>query len=306
MADNVLPKTAPQVNPLGSDDSAVSPSRPDDLRVGPASGRLSPWRATGLSTEDLPRWVHDVLRGGDAARLVCEVGRAAECSGSGLEALAHEIFGRALASLEYAPARVWAFLPGVDEPDSRVPGDIDGLNRYMRMNIGRYRAYREAPRPLPCMPAGTCVGHGGHDLVVYAMGFLAPMRAVENPRQRAAWQYSARFGPTAPPFTRGVVVGGLLLASGTASVVGEDTVHEGDFDAQWNESLANLDALRSAAGTRGKWRSLQVYIREREHLRLARDRADRDFPGEVERVLLAPLCRSPLLVEMEGIAHVES
>jgi chorismate lyase/3-hydroxybenzoate synthase len=273
----------------------------------------APWVAVGSAAHDLPSWVAEACRSASTAQLACAMSPVADCAGAELQERARATFGQALAALDRPPARVWAFLPGVDQPDGPVLGPVSAsvlgecetpLDRYMRVNQGRVRAYRESARPMPFVPAGTCVGHAGSNLVVYAMSFAASASPIENPRQRPAWQYSQRFGPASPPFTRAVVVDGRLVASGTASVVGEETVHEGDFLGQWKESLLNLDALRSEARARGAWKSVQIYVREQADLILAHDRARREFGDGFERVLWAPLCRRPLLVELEGVADV--
>lgn len=255
-----------------------------------ASGVVG-WCATGVISDDLPSWTGSI--GGH--RLASAVVEATALEGESLERAALAAFSEAIDRLGAPPTRTWAFLSRITEPDR------EGLDRYMRMNLGRGRAYRRPGRAVPFIPAGTCTGHAGGELVVHAIHLPGPARPVENPRQRPAWSYSSRFGPEAPPFTRGVVVADTLIASGTASVVGEETRHEGDLRAQWDESLANLEALRRAAAARGGWRSLQVYVRDAGDLAATRELARRDFGGEVERVVLAPLCRAGLLVEIEGV-----
>ena len=247
--------------------------------------------------------------GAVAPRIGSAFADVSHAHGHDLEVCAREVFAAALEELGAAPARVWAFLPGIDEPDigtgaTALAGDAP-LDRYMRANLGRVKAYREARHPMAFMPAGTCVGHAGTHLVVHAMAFHGTVAPVENPRQRPAWQYSRRFGPASPPFTRAIVVEGRVIASGTAAVVGEETRHAEDLRAQWAETLLNLDALRAAAAARGRWRALQIYVRDASHVAMAAELARRDFGDGLDRILVAPLCRRELLVEMEGIADVE-
>ena len=153
------------------------------------------------------------------------------------------------------------------------------------------------------MPAGTCVGHAGNDLVVHALWLERAFTAVENPRQRPAWLYSDRFGPVPPAFTRATRSDGLLFASGTASVIGEESMHHGQLEAQFDESVRNLAALADAGGGDGAWRALQIYVRDAADLDrvevLAKDR----FGDRVDRILHAPICRHELLLEIEGICR---
>ena len=254
------------------------------------------WRATGDACVDLPSWVAtECERGANVASVSVP---AQSCVGEQLSQLAFRAFSEVLTALAAPATRVWAFLPLITAADSH------GLDRYMRMNIGRTQAYAAARWPVPCMPAGTCVGHAGDMLVVHALALPDAVRSIENPQQRPAWQYSAQFGPSAPPFTRAVLSQHLLMASGTAAVVGEEVVHPHDVRAQWQQTISHLRTLRAAAQARGQWRSLQIYVRDRSDLSIISRLAQEEFSDGVERVLHAPLCRKALLVEVEGVADV--
>ena len=252
------------------------------------------WVAAGDPRADLSGWVASMTAAG--ARVASVSLPADGIAGAALTQLAQDAFTQALAALPGAPARVWGFLPR--------PTDHDGeaLERYMRFNAGRTAAYRAMSERIRVIPAGTCVGHAGANLVVHAIWVPGQLTPIENPRQRPAWLYSDRYGPVPPAFTRAMAVGGTLIASGTASVVGESSMHPGDLEAQCAETLRNMDALAAAGGARGPWRSLQVYVRDAAHLDAVRAWGERHFPGELERVLHAPLCRAELLVEIEGVA----
>ena len=259
--------------------------------------RQIPWIATGSSTEDLPQWVDSFIERGatHASRSISLLGVGAE----ELAESAKHAFIDCIDSLPGPPCRVWAFLPRPTEVEA------DFLDRYMRFNIGRTNAYRSRPERISIVPAGTCVGHGGTNLCVHALHQPGPMTAVENPRQRAAWLYSKKYGPVSPAFTRGVLTNGVLLASGTAAIVGETTLHESDFPAQFAETLCNLQSLAIAGGTSQPWRSVQIYVRDEHNLEQAEQLAHNAFGSGFERVLCAPLCRSELLVEIEGVANID-
>jgi enamine deaminase RidA (YjgF/YER057c/UK114 family) len=96
----------------------------------------------------------------------------------------------------------------------------------------------------------------------------------------------------------------LLIASGTAAVVGEEVVHPHDVRAQWQQTISHLTTLRAASQARGQWRSLQIYVRDRSDLAIISRLAQQEFTHGVERVVHAPLCRKALLVEVEGVADV--
>ncbi len=141
---------------------------------------------------------------------------------------------------------------------------------------------------------------------------------MENPRQVPAYKYSRRYGPRPPCFARATrlaqPIDGAwwLLVAGTASIRGELTVHVGDVDAQTVETLDNLDALLAAAearratsAARARWRSLRVYVVRPDDLAVVRDRIEARY-GPVPDIEFtqAELCRSDLLVEIEGIAEL--
>lgn len=257
------------------------------------------WRADGRIVNDLDSWVVALARdaGPKSARVATRCVAADALRGADITRAAREVFLDALHELPGGPCRVWSFLPRLTERDG------DALERYMRFNAGRSEAYRRSLDRMTVMPAGTCVGHSGQDLVVHALWIDGALAAVENPRQRPAWLYSDRFGPVPPAFSRAVRTDRLLLASGTASVVGEDSMHHGRLEAQFEESMRNLAALSCAGGGDGLWRSVRIYVRDARDLEQVLSLARERFQDGLERVLHAPICRGELLLEIEGICN---
>src|SRR5260370_11465816 len=134
------------------------------------------------------------------------------------------------------PVRFGNYLPAIPEP-------MDAQrDRYMVFNSGRFAALSEwfgGPDHLPSrLPAASGVGHYGQDLIVHCLAFDRPGQAVENPRQIPAFRYSARYGPLPPCFARATIVtdpidaNPVLLVAGTASIRGEQSVHQGDLPGQ--------------------------------------------------------------------------
>ena len=145
---------------------------------------------------------------------------------------------------------------------------------------------------------------------------------VENPRQVSAFEYSSKFGPRPPCFSRAglveVVGERLLLVAGTASVCGEESVHAGSLEAQLRETVVNLRAVVAEArrvdgvphaddvGSCLKGvRATRVYYRRREDLAWLERSLPRELVAgaEVEYVL-ADICRNELLVEIELLVDV--
>ena len=195
--------------------------------------------------------------------------------------------------------RMWNYVPDLLAPTNRRPGE----NRYMAFNIGRHAAMREwfAGDIAPHAPAATGVGHPGDDLVIHALAAPYAGVAVQNPKQVAPTDYSARYGTRPPCFARATRVGRVLLVSGTAAITGEDSVAPDDLARQVDLTLAHLANL--AAGLE-KYRSLRAYVpREGDAAFVAAALAGR-VPG-VGRVtpIVVDLCRPELMVEIEGVAE---
>lgn len=252
------------------------------------------WKAVGDPGIDLPEWVGAAIASGAPAATLALPAPA--MAPEALTALAKRGLLELLDRLDAPVARLWAFLP---RPTDR---DGAGIERYMAFNAGRCAAYEERHGGVTRIPASTCVGHAGDALVLHALSLRENPAPVENPRQRPAWRYSERFGPVPPTFVRAATAGGLLLASGTASVVGEDSMHAGDIASQCAETERNLESLAAAGGAVGPWRCPQIYVRDEAHLDAVAAWAARCFPGEPLRLLRAPLCRADLLVEVEAVA----
>src|SRR5258708_39506048 len=134
----------------------------------------------------------------------------------------------------------------------------DGLDRYMVFNAGRFHGYAQwlcaSNEFRRLLPTASAVGIISDDLVVYCLASDTRGTPVENPRQKPAYKYSRRYGPMPPCFSRATIanVNGQrrLLVGGTASIVGEDSMHLDDVDAQLEETLKNLEALIDAAAER--------------------------------------------------------
>jgi chorismate lyase/3-hydroxybenzoate synthase len=217
-----------------------------------------------------------------------------------------------------APIRFWNYIPMIGEAMG------DGLDRYMVFNAGRYEAFDRGPSRASeafgpsIATAASAVGVAGSDLVIHGLASDAPGIPVENPRQTSSWRYSRRFGPMPPCFARAVVTTlrarPTLLIAGTASIVGEESLHEGDVDAQLAETLRNIGAIITAALTASSTSvqepfarlvHLRAYATTEDVARQVRRRLEACSPNARSiEVLRAQVCRPELLLEIEGVADV--
>lgn len=204
--------------------------------------------------------------------------------------------------------RLWNYFPGINLED-------DGMERYRLFSIGRYQAMNEHEAGLPeHPPAASALGAQAGGLVIYFVSAKEPGRRVENPRQVSAFRYPAQYGPRAPSFSRAALKrwGGEqhLYISGTASIVGHESLHIGDLEAQLAETLRNLQAVMDqaekeahAAGRPGriKLAMLKVYIRHDKHYAKVRELLERKFSRRMPILYLrGDICRSDLLLEIDG------
>ena len=202
--------------------------------------------------------------------------------------------------------RIWNYFADINR------GDEDA-ERYRQFCVGRAQAVDAAFNNPP--PAATAIGSTRDDgLHVIALCSTKPAIALENPRQTPAWQYPRQYGSVSPGFSRGAVLNTgsdapVLLASGTASIVGHASVHLDDVAEQCRESLRNLRALLDEGEKQtnkkfvfSRCLALRVYVREPEQLASVRAVFDASgIPEENIVYLQGEICRRELAVEMEGV-----
>ncbi len=206
--------------------------------------------------------------------------------------------------------RIWNYFPGITR-------DAGGLDRYQCFCRGRFEAleryYGEFDRKLP---SASAVGSQGGGLTLYFIAAREAGRHRENPRQISAYHYPPQYGPKSPSFARATLKRWgedyCLYISGTASIVGHQSLHPGDVQLQVDETLNNLRVLIDStereegvafAGL-DSLRQLKIYIRDPRHLALVQRSLDKVIDPRVARLTLqADVCRSELLLEIEGIAR---
>ena len=136
---------------------------------------------------------------------------------------------------------------------------------------------------------------------------------VENPRQVSAFHYPSLYGPRSPTFSRAALAHPpgqeILFVSGTASIVGHQTVHPGNVRAQTAECLDNIEAvLAEAAGVARSGRfapgdlGYRAYVRHPADLAAVRQVVMQRLCDAPVVYVQADVCRADLLVEIEGQA----
>ena len=200
--------------------------------------------------------------------------------------------------------RVWNHLYAINDGE----GDFE---RYRQFCIGRARGFGGL-RPEQ-LPAGSAVGRRDRAGLLQICWLAAgqPGRPVGNPRQVQAYSYPRQYGPTPPSFSRAMLLANdKLMGSGTASIVGHQSLHAGNLEAQVDETLTNLRELCSAGDRMAAGRqrtncsnakvAVKVYLRSGDTAAAAAARILAGLPGTTSLLMLeADLCRRELLVEIE-------
>ncbi|MEK7223536.1 MAG: hypothetical protein AAB156_04615, partial [Pseudomonadota bacterium] len=207
--------------------------------------------------------------------------------------------------------RVWNYVPNISST-------ANGLERYQRFCLGRHQAFSERNQFFEHdLPAATAIGVRQGDLHIHFLAARHAGKQIENPRQVSAFHYPHCYGPRSPSFSRAILKkwndSHHIYISGTASIVGHESRHEGDLDRQLRETVRNIESLLGHAGETSETRvdclntlaSVKIYIRHPHHLSLVKDSLERYFQREIPAMYLqGDICRSDLLLEIEAICHV--
>lgn len=198
--------------------------------------------------------------------------------------------------------RAWHYLPDIH-------GEERAMERYKRFSLGRHEAFVSKGRAISRdAPAASAVGKRAGSTVIAFLAALRPGTPIENPRQVSAWSYPAQYGPRGPTFSRALFAtwSGLpqLYVSGTASIFGHLSRHEGDAAAQADETLLNLQSVlgeaRGLLDFEGAEMLFKVYLRDPSYRQVVEPRLRTAFGAAPQIVYLqADICRRELLLEIE-------
>jgi chorismate lyase/3-hydroxybenzoate synthase len=254
------------------------------------------------------RYCEDLLFGSIAIDEASLTGRGAEALMRATEIAYQEIFELLGETQHPHLIRIWNYLADINV-------HAGGDERYRHFNSARQTAFRKSGRAtLGTVPAACALGSpSGSPLSIYFLASRQAARMIENPRQTSAYHYPPKFGRHSPIFSRACVWGnsgnGRLFISGTASIVGHETLHRGDVVAQTRETMINIGALVEEANPLvGAKRyavdalKLKVYVRAAADLgAIESTLAQILSPAASVIYLQADVCREDLLVEIEAV-----
>ncbi len=202
--------------------------------------------------------------------------------------------------------RIWNFVPYINQ-------ETDGLENYKSFSTGRSLAYEQRFGEAfhPVLPAASAVGVNDTTFALYFVAGRHPFKHVENPEQVSAFHYPENYGPRAPSFARGtrVEMGDAIHAyvSGTAAIKGHQSLSVEDPSKQHEITFDNLKLVFREMGlegippTTGGEHRYKVYIRNRDQAQSLIALCQDQFGDQASvSYLLADICRSDLLIEIEG------
>ncbi len=202
--------------------------------------------------------------------------------------------------------RIWNVVPRVTQ---RAGLTDEKLDRYMSFCRARSLAFErhhgsDFARRL-C--AASAVGSVEGPLVTWFLSGREPGQRISNPRQEESWRYPERYGPRPPSFARALRAPApfddTVFVSGTASIVGHASRHQGDVAAQVEETLRNLDVVTEQTGLRRSptdalWK---IYLRDADDEPRVRALLTAQLGPTPLLFLRADVCRPELAIEIEGL-----
>ncbi|HNR41679.1 MAG TPA: hypothetical protein PKL65_05555 [Bacteroidales bacterium] len=186
-----------------------------------------------------------------------------------------------------------------------------------------YSKYRTAPG----FPAATGIGMkiGGViiDFCAIQDSPAVRTRPIDNPKQVNAYQYSQKVLKglkvkgkpikNPPQFERALFVANgdklTLFVSGTASIIGQDTIGKENIKEQTHITIENIKRLSEITYlgeltgydlSHGKCTLIRAYVKRQEYFSAVKDICREQFPGVPAIYTEADVCRDDLLVEIEA------
>lgn len=196
------------------------------------------------------------------------------------------------------PIRFWNYMPAINQG----AGDLES---YKKFCTGRLNGFNKSDYQDADFPAASAVGHYDDGLLVYAIASKVPGVHHHNSMQVNAYEYPRQYGKSSPSFARATSIKDeqgdtLYFISGTASILGHETVHKDCLIGQIETTEKNIiHLLELVDKTKSDVQTMKVYIRHPEDFLRSQELLDKIFPECSKVYLHADICRSDLLIEIE-------
>ncbi|MBA7529000.1 hypothetical protein ES705_21192 [subsurface metagenome] len=220
--------------------------------------------------------------------------------------------------------RQWNFIENI----THIPDKRQNYQHYQIFNDVRSDYYNKS-KFIHGYPSATGIGT---DICGVVINFIAISAAknmkivpVMNPGQIDAHKYSQkvlvgsevykREEKSSPKFERGKLVrtdeGTKIYISGTAAIIGENTVFPTDVEKQTmatiknikklveSESISKLDDIQSVEKINYSY--VRSYVKHKKDIDIVKRLCEKHIRSECFQYLISDICRDNLLVEIEGL-----
>lgn len=207
------------------------------------------------------------------------------------------------------------------------PVDQASLQNYQIFNEVRHIFYQQY-RTVKGFPAATGIGNASDHVTIEICAIQSKNGlleyAIDNPKQTNAYAYGQQVlvgqplqrshVKHAPEFERAKLVltpqAARLYISGTAAIIGQETVGIGDIEKQTLCTIENINALTAPDHLKdccpplpnGKFEMsyLRIYIKEKQFMDQVKRICYDKYPGVPQVFVITDVCRDNLLMEIEG------
>jgi hypothetical protein len=169
------------------------------------------------------------------------------------------------------------------------------LQRYFVFNIARKQAYCRHGITSK-YPTACAVGSDLPHFTVEYIKSKSPAVYFSNPDQVDAFSYPSQYG--SPLFSRAGKQASDLLISGTASIIGSETVHPGNLAAQFETTMLNIQKLITSSCIISPNLIYTTYVKNKNDMEQVQDLLSGN--GIFSRLVCTDICRDDLLVEIEA------
>jgi enamine deaminase RidA (YjgF/YER057c/UK114 family) len=208
----------------------------------------------------------------------------------------------------------------------------NGIQNYQVFNEVRSEYYSRY-RTVIGYPAATGIGMKSESVIIDFCA-VSPDESVRinrlsNPNQVNAYEYTqnilrgvkdtGKLKKHPPQFERALIMAfknnAMLHISGTASIIGQETIGKDDVAMQTTVTIENIKKLTSPEMISQvlpegiqyslKYGLLRVYIRNQEDFNIVRTICKEHFPGVPAVFIEADICRDDLLTEIEAEVQIQ-
>ena len=226
--------------------------------------------------------------------------------------------------------RQWNYIEGITMCDNGTSGNSQ---HYQLFNDVR-TAFYEKSIFNHGYPSATGIGADAGGIIVdfiaatdYPKGSMTVI-PIKSPVQIDAYNYTGevlaenfvdeKFNKTTPKFERAKMLltgsSGVIYISGTAAIIGQQTIPSPDARTQTEITLENIQKLIEAENLQAKHfkgikpsvhlEGLRVYVKDFSMFKQVKEVCCNYFPDTPIILIKSDICRNELLIEIEGIASV--